>query len=145
MDWLSDLWAKIKEFIKEFWPVILIAICLFWPPATAFLANAWAWLGAAVETYGLFEVLAMGFGLLAVVAPEEASRIAENLGDVAGSVGSALGEAAGSTLGAFLGSPGGLIITGVILFAVLGGKGDNGSSNKLESKREEPRGALNVP
>lgn len=122
---LSKLWA----FIKKWWWLILLIVLVVWifMPALwvslqSMFASIWAAVKpaiAAIKSFGFLKSLAVGFGLLAAVKPEEASRIVSNVGDVASDI---VEEGAGVVsdgIGAILTSPPILLVGGAFLLWLL--------------------------
>lgn len=114
--WLKKLLSKIIKLIKKFWPIIAIALVVFWPAigpmlgslwtsASGFLGTAFSWIKTAFSgvaafagEHGWLTTAALGLGALAVVSPETAKDVVENVVDVAKDVAEGVGEVATTTL-----------------------------------------------
>lgn len=114
--WLKNLLSKIWKLIKKFWPIIAIALLIMWPgvgsvlsswwtTATGWLSTGWGWIKTAFSAVSAFAgehgwatTAALGLGALAVISPETAKDVVDNIVDVGGSIVDGAGELIGGAL-----------------------------------------------
>lgn len=85
--------SSIFKFLKKWWWLILLIVLVIWiffpvlwGMMTTFFSSIWTALGPVVSAFkglGLLKGLAVGFGLVAVIDPDAAKGIVDNVTDVA--------------------------------------------------------------
>lgn len=140
--WLKNLISKIWKLLKKFWPIIAIALLVMWPgigatmsswwsTASGWLSTGWGWIKTAFSAvagfaneHGWATTAALGLGALAVVSPETAKDVVDNIVDVATDV----VDGAVGVVGSALSKPLFWVGGGLLLLVLLSGDRDDQSS-----------------
>lgn len=99
LDEIKDFFSNLVDILKNIWPILLIAVLMIW---TMGFGTFMVWLGAALGSLSLWEVLGLALLLFFWADPEAATEVLTGAIEVVGDGVEILAESAGTALGGFV-------------------------------------------